>query len=175
MGAFIDMTGERYGRLIIIKRIGTKRNSPLWLCNCECGNQYEGTSNALRSGNTESCGCIHKEQLAKRNKGNAIHGEADNRLYGVWHGMKQRCYDINRKDYKSYGGRGVKVSNEWINDYYSFHEWSINNGYDKNAHYMKCTLDRIDVDGPYAPWNCRWVDAKTQANNRRNRKKEAIS
>lgn len=174
MPAFIDLSGERYGRLQVIKRIGTKQGSPLWLCNCDCGNTTEVISRNLRSGNTSSCGCVHSEQLAHRNYENRTHGDTDSRLYGVWHSMKQRCYDKNRKDYQDYGGRGIYVCEEWKNDYSAFQKWALNNGYDKDAPYMQCTLDRKDGNDPYAPWNCRWVDAKTQANNRRKRIKEAI-
>ena len=174
MSRLIDLTEKRFGRLTVIKRVGTKNDSPLWLCECECGNSAEINTRSLSTGNTKSCGCIHSEQLAKRNYENRIHGDVDSRLYGIWHGMKQRCYDSNRKDYENYGGRGITVCDEWKEDYSAFQKWALGNGYNYNADYMKCTLDRVKVNGPYAPWNCRWVDAKTQANNRRERKKVCV-
>lgn len=166
MGAFNDLSDRQFERLNVIKRVGTKSNSPLWLCKCECGNIAEVTSRSLNSGNTKSCGCIHKERLVKRNRNNSKHGDADSRLYGVWHGIKQRCYDPTRKDYPRYGGRGITVCNEWIDNYAAFQQWALKSGYDYHASYMKCTLDRIDTNGPYAPWNCRWIDMKAQSQNR---------
>jgi hypothetical protein len=175
MPALIDLTGRKFGRLTVIQRVGTKNKSPLWKCECDCGNFLETNTRSLKTGNTKSCGCIHSEQLVKRNHESRTHGDVDSRLYAIWHGMKQRCYDTNRKDYNNYGGRGITICNEWKDNYSHFQQWALNNGYDYEAEYMKCTLDRINVNGPYAPWNCRWVDSKVQANNRRNKKKVGTS
>ncbi len=85
--------------------------------------------------------------------------------------MRQRCNYTKHRDYQSYGGRGIKVCDQWQNDYAAFKDWAMSHGYDPNAAFGKCTIDRIDVNGNYEPSNCRWVDEKTQASNRRPRKK----
>ena len=87
------------------------------------------------------------------------------RLYNVYLGMRHRCYDPKIKNYRLYGGRGIKICDEWLNDYSVFREWAYANGYDENAPRGKCTIDRIDNNGDYTPQNCRWVDMKTQRKN----------
>lgn len=159
----IDLTGKRYNRLTVISFHGDGR----WLCRCDCGNYKIINGSSLKNGNTKSCGCIHSEQLAKRNSDNRKHGHTDDRLYGIWHGIKQRCCDPNRKDYKNYGGRGIKVCDEWLNDFSAFREWAIASGYDYNAKFMECTIDRIDNNGNYEPDNCHWVSMKEQTKTRR--------
>ena len=91
------------------------------------------------------------------------HGMSKNKFYQVWNGIKQRCYNENNKQYKNYGERGIKVCDEWINNFEAFYDWSINNGYKEGLQ-----IDRIDVNGNYEPNNCRWVDRYINNNNRRN-------
>lgn len=93
------------------------------------------------------------------------HGESHTRLHNVWTGMKQRCNDSRGKEYHRYGGRGIKVCDEWL-DYNNFREWAVSNGYDANAQFGQCTLDRIDNDGDYEPNNCRWVSFAQQCSNK---------
>lgn len=90
-----------------------------------------------------------------------LHGGKKEHLYMVWCTIKQRCLNPNNKQYSYYGGRGITICDEWVNDYSAFREWSTNNGYQKGLQ-----IDRIDNDGNYEPSNCRWVDRKTQSNNK---------
>lgn len=169
-----QMVGKTFGRLTVIKRVGSKIYSEntskqsLWLCQCECGNLTEAVGTLLKRGITKSCGCLQKESIRKIA---TKHGHGRERLYGVWASIKNRCYCKTEPSYHYYGGKGITMCDEWKNDYMAFRRWAYANGYDKNAEYMQCTIDRIDVNGNYCPENCRWVNQKIQCNNKSNNKK----
>lgn len=164
-----NLKGQRFGRLEVLEFVGVnERRHNLWKCQCDCGNQTIVTASSLVTGHTQSCGCLMRETTAKHF---TKHGESSSRLYVVWSGMINRCENSSNKSYQYYGGRGIKVCDEWRNDFMAFKNWAIANGYDDKAQYGDCTIDRIDVNGNYEPSNCRWVDNLTQARNKRPRKR----
>lgn len=164
MSAFKDLTGQRFGRLFVIEREGSDNQKRVtWRCRCACGRETVVASSYLLSGNTKSCGCLRNEVLIKCS---TKHGKRHTRLYDVWRNMKGRCYNPKNRKYDRYGGRGITICDEWKNDFQTFYEWAMANGYDENALFGECTLDRIDNQKGYSPDNCRWVGIKTQNNNR---------
>ena len=164
-----NLKGQRFGRLVALELVGrNEHRSNLWRCKCDCGNECVIDASALKNGHTQSCGCLMRETVSKQF---TKHGESKSRLYVIWCGMINRCEVPSHTGYKHYGGRGIKVCDEWRNDYTAFRDWALANGYDENAERGDCTIDRIDVNGNYEPSNCRWADWSTQMKNRRPRKK----
>lgn len=163
---FEDLTGEVFGELTAIRfdgvdKIVTAKRTyyrAMWICQCSCGSLVRVRKDSLKDGNTKSCGHI----VATNH--HITHGQSNTKLYHVWATMKNRCVNEKDKNYHHYGGRGITYVPEW-EKYEAFHTWAMENGYKEGL-----TIDRIDNDGPYAPWNCRWVDMKVQNSNHRERK-----
>lgn len=163
-----DLTGKKIGRLTVLKLSDNEpQNGKIkWVCKCECGNIIEVFSSNLIREHTKSCGCLSKEKASKRMKisnPQYKHGKVNTRIYNIWSSMKKRCYLKTHMHYKNYGGRGIKVCKEWKDDFMSFYNWAMNNGYKEGL-----TIDRIDSDKDYCPENCRWMTYKEQQNNKRN-------
>lgn len=156
----IDITGNKYGRLIVIKEDGKKGKNVLWLCKCECGNYIHVIAYNLKNGHTKSCGCLAQEV---KSKVHLSHNCSKTPLFRTWQHMLNRCRNKKINEYKNYGGRGISVCKEWQTSFESFRDWAISNGYSENL-----SIDRINVNGNYEPSNCRWTNAKIQANNKRN-------
>lgn len=157
MGRFKDLVGESFGRLTVHSLHSRGEGSVRWLCTCSCGNIVTPTTRDLRSGNTKSCGCARKESLRRFN---TTHGMSDSRLYRIYRGMLTRCLNCNSKYYDSYGGRGIAVSEDWVESFENFHK-------DMEGTYVDdATLERIDVNGNYCKENCMWVAKKEQALNK---------
>lgn len=161
----IDITGQRYGRLTVLgitaQRSAGRRREVLCCCRCDCGAEILVRSHSVRSGNTKSCGCLHREMTSRAH---LIHGERringqPSREYRAWRGLTQRCTNPKNPKFASYGGRGIQVCARW--------EHYENFLTDMGRCPPGCSLDRINNDGPYAPSNCRWATASEQRKNQR--------
>lgn len=154
-----DLSGRRFSRWLVRKRVGSKNGFALWECICDCGSVRSIVSQSLRNKTSLSCGCWEKEYKKALY---TTHGLKKHPLYGVWLGMKNRCYNKNKPfPYKDYGGRGIKVCDEWVNNFKQFYDDMID-GYEKGL-----TLERKDVNGNYEKSNCCWITRSEQAKNRR--------
>lgn len=134
-----------------------------WDCRCElCGRIISVRTSSLTrkdGGATKTCGC---QRMKHMGEARTTHGSTGTRLYKIWKGIRKRCYNVNDRSYANYGARGIKMCDEWYNDFSTFKDWALSHGYEDDL-----SIDRIDVDGNYCPDNCRWATALTQANNSR--------
>lgn len=162
--------GETFGRLTVV---GIPFYFERWncrhqhvVCRCSCGTHAIVLSNYMRSGGVSSCGCLRVEMASNKK---LRHGETGTRLWTIWATMKARCSWSGHIGFSHYGGRGIRVCEEWQR-YEAFRDWAMANGYRDDL-----TIDRVDNDGNYEPSNCRWASPSDQCNNRRyNRVLEAF-
>ena len=151
-----NLIGQRFGRLVVTHDAGRcKKKNVLWGCRCDCGGVAVAHAYDLRAGKTASCGCIRRETTAALSR---THAMSKTRVYRIWSGMISRCKYESLATWERYGGRGVTVYAAWL----SFDCFYADMGDPPKGY----SLERVDNDGPYAPWNCKWATHAEQCRNK---------
>lgn len=155
---FKDIKGMTFNRLTALYLQPYKKSGrSVWHCLCICGNEVDVTGKELRTNKVKSCGCLRIDH-----PNGITHGMTDTPIYRKWSMMKTRCNNPKRDHYQWYGGKGIKVCNEWLN-FENFYSWAMTNGYRDDL-----TIERIDINKGYEPSNCKWIPLKQQAFNKTN-------
>lgn len=152
-----DLTGEKFNHLTVVERATNDGKRVMWKCKCDCGGEIITRGHSLQTGHTVSCGCVSSQRLAEhRNK----HGKVGSRVYGIWQGMKDRCYNPGSTKYYLYGGRGIAVCEEWKESFEAFYR-------DMGDPPTGYSIDRKDPNKGYCKDNCRWASSFEQARTKR--------
>lgn len=165
-----DLTGEKFGHWTVLRKDNEKTDSrgrhDFYICQCECGKIHSVNKWGLIKGTSKSCGCLSRERLRQRD---TKHDLSRTKLYHIFYLIRERCYNPKHISYKNYGGRGIRICKEWLDDIESFVSWCKSNGYRKGL-----TIDRINVNGNYEPSNCRFATTHQQQRNRRDNRTVVI-
>lgn len=156
-----NIIGQRFNRLVVIEYAGlSNQNQAKWLCRCDCNNEVSVEAGSLKTGNTQSCGCLNRELIRSR-KSRLTHGMRNSLEYSTWCSIKRRCYNPNQENYERYGGKGIRMCARWLNSFENFYE----DMGPKPTH--NHTIERKDSSKDYSPDNCIWLPSRYQSKNRR--------
>lgn len=168
-----SIIGLKNGHLTIIEEVDRRvkpcgQKERMVICKCDCGNYTIVRLQSFMKGRVKSCGCMTSEY---QRMSSTRHGMYKEKLYNIYRGIKNRCYNKKGDDYKDYGGRGIVMCDEWRSDFVAFYNWAKSNGYDESKPAKYQSIDRINVNGNYEPSNCRFVNSSMQSRNKRSTKR----
>lgn len=177
MGKLIDLTGRRFGRLLIVDRAKNGHSGPRWNYLCDCGTVGDVYGRSLLHADQRSCGCLQREAAAEVGRSRSTHGATSGGgrtpEYQSWRSMRERVLNTNHHAYYRYGGRGITICDRWLHGdakITGFECFLIDMGPRPEG----TSIDRINTNGPYAPDNCRWTTAAVQARNATDTKMSGI-